>query len=263
MWRQHCAWLQGRLVLMLRLNTSRLEPTHNHRILGQALKPFGMQLAYCNHDQRRIEYIIDELKQLNDLFFVSFYSIDPPSDPDENGKLCTAHIITMHGSTFYDTAKSVTMAVYVMRAIIRDLKDKRREYSELSLLAIRGVCDAMEKQSILHRHSLWKVKDRPLIVAHPGAHMNYLASWNVMVDNEAPFVLVCDDLSPAYPDGWWSSHSQNNSEYFARISNPQGIGQAYRNPDLGFQNLLIHRETEAKKGAQGLSVHRHHVHRFS
>ena len=93
-----------------------------------------------------------------------------------------------------------------------------------------------------------KVKDRPLIVAHPGAHMNYLASWNVMVDNEAPFVLVCDDLSPAYPDGWWSAHSQNNAEYFARISNPQGIGQAYRNPDLGFQNLLIHREIEARKG---------------
>ena len=93
-----------------------------------------------------------------------------------------------------------------------------------------------------------KVKDRPLIVAHPGAHMNYLASWNVMVDNEAPFVLVCDDLSPAYPDGWWSSHSQNDAEYFARISNLQGIGQAYRNPDLGFQNLLIHRGIEAKKG---------------
>ena len=93
-----------------------------------------------------------------------------------------------------------------------------------------------------------KVKDRPLIVAHPGAHMNYLASWNVMVDNEAPFVLVCDDLSPAYPDGWWSAHSQNNAEYFARISNLQGIGQAYRNPDLGFQNLLIHRGIEAKKG---------------
>ena len=95
-----------------------------------------------------------------------------------------------------------------------------------------------------------KVKDRPLIVAHPGAHMNYLASWNVMVDNEAPFVLVCDDLSPAYPDGWWSPHSHNNSEYFARISNPKGIGQAYRNPDLGFQNLLVHREIEARKGLE-------------
>jgi len=93
-----------------------------------------------------------------------------------------------------------------------------------------------------------KVKDRPLIVAHPGAHMNYLASWNIMVDNEDPFVLVCDDLSPAYPDGWWSAHSQDNAEYFARISNPQGIGQSYRNPDLGFQNLLIHREIEARKG---------------
>ena len=93
-----------------------------------------------------------------------------------------------------------------------------------------------------------KVKDRPLIVAHPGAHMNYLASWNVMVDNEAPFVLVCDDLSPTYPDGWWSSHSHSGAEYFARISNPKGIGQAYRNPDLGFQNLLIHRGIEAKEG---------------
>jgi hypothetical protein len=41
-----------------------------------------------------------------------------------------------------------------------------------------------------------------------------------------------------------------------------GIGQAYRNPDLGFQNLLIHREIEAKKGSQGLPIHRHHVHDF-
>ena len=92
-----------------------------------------------------------------------------------------------------------------------------------------------------------KFRDRPLIVAHPGAHMNYLASWNVMVDNGAPFVLICDDLSPAYPDGWWSSHSHQGAEYFARISNLKGIGQAYRNPDLGFQNLLIHRGMEAKK----------------
>ena len=50
-----------------------------------------------------------------------------------------------------------------------------------------------------------KVEDRPLIVSHPGAHMNYLASWNVMVDHGEPFVLVCDDLGPAYPDGQ-SSH---------------------------------------------------------
>ena len=48
------------------------------------------------------------------------------------------------------------MTAFAMRAIIRDLKDKQRGSSELSLLAIRGVCDALEKQSILHGHSFSK-----------------------------------------------------------------------------------------------------------
>ncbi len=95
-----------------------------------------------------------------------------------------------------------------------------------------------------------KVEDRPLIVSHPGAHMNYLASWNVMVDHGEPFVLVCDDFGPAYPDGWWAQHSKNGMEYFARLQNPQGVGQAYRNPDLPFQNLLVHRELDANKGME-------------
>ena len=72
---------------------------------SNALKPYGMQLAYCNHDARRIEHYIDELVELNDLFFLCFYSVNPPSDPDANGKLCTAHIVTMHNGTIYDTAK--------------------------------------------------------------------------------------------------------------------------------------------------------------
>lgn len=72
---------------------------------SNALKPYGMQLAYCNHDVRRIEHYIDELVELNDLFFLCFYSVNPPSDPDVNGKLCTAHIVTMHKDTVYDTAK--------------------------------------------------------------------------------------------------------------------------------------------------------------
>ena len=72
---------------------------------SNALKPYGMQLAYCNHDARRIEHYIDELVELNDLFFLCFYSVNPPSDPDANGKLCTAHIVTMRNDTIYDTAK--------------------------------------------------------------------------------------------------------------------------------------------------------------
>ena len=73
---------------------------------SEALKPFGMQLAYCNVDLRRIGYYIDELISHDDLFLLSFYSLNPPSDPDENGKLCTAHIVTMHKDQIYDTAKS-------------------------------------------------------------------------------------------------------------------------------------------------------------
>ncbi len=72
---------------------------------SKALKAYGMQLAYCNHDLRRIEHYIDELVEHNDLFFLCFYSIDPPSDPDEKGKLCTAHIVTLHKDTIFDTAK--------------------------------------------------------------------------------------------------------------------------------------------------------------
>lgn len=74
---------------------------------SNALKPYGMQLAYCNHDARRIEHYIDELVELNDLFFLCFYSVNPPSDPDGNGKLCKAHIVTMHNDTIYDTAKHI------------------------------------------------------------------------------------------------------------------------------------------------------------
>ena len=96
------------------------------------------------------------------------------------------------------------------------------------------------------------VEDRPLIAYHPGPHWNYLASWNVMVDNGQPFVLICDDLGPDYPDGGWGQHSKDGMEYFARVDNPIGIGQAYRNPDLPFQNLLVHRQIDAKIGMENL-----------
>mgnify|MGYP001161025013 FL=1 len=72
---------------------------------SEALKPYGMQLAYCNNDVRRLEHFVDELVTYDDLFFLCFYSVDPPSDPQPSGKLCTAHIITLHGDTIYDTAK--------------------------------------------------------------------------------------------------------------------------------------------------------------
>ena len=72
---------------------------------SKALMPYGMQLAYCNQDLRRLQYYVDELVEYDDLFLVCFYSTDPPSEPDSNGKLCTAHIVTLHKNEIYDTAK--------------------------------------------------------------------------------------------------------------------------------------------------------------
>ena len=72
---------------------------------SKSLEPFGMQLAYCNQDLRKLAYYIDELLEYDDLFLVCFYSKTPPSDPDEKGKLCTAHIVTLHKDVIIDTAK--------------------------------------------------------------------------------------------------------------------------------------------------------------
>jgi len=71
-----------------------------------ALKPFGMQLAYCNVDVRRASDHVDALLALDDLFLLSFYSGEPPFEPEvPGGKLCTAHIVTVHRDLLIDTAR--------------------------------------------------------------------------------------------------------------------------------------------------------------
>ncbi len=78
---------------------------------SKALEPFGMQLAYCNTDLRRLEYYIDELVEMDDLFLVSFYSSNPPYDPDPTGKLVVSHIVTLHRDEIIDTAKGGFLGV--------------------------------------------------------------------------------------------------------------------------------------------------------
>tara|TARA_A200000159_G_scaffold148572_1_gene156415 strand:+ start:1341 stop:1886 length:546 start_codon:yes stop_codon:yes gene_type:complete len=78
---------------------------------SRALEPYGLQLAYCNQDLRRLVHYVDELVEHDDLFLVCFYSTDPPSDPDCNGKLCTAHIVTLHRDKIIDTAKKGALGV--------------------------------------------------------------------------------------------------------------------------------------------------------
>ena len=93
---------------------------------SEALAPYGMQLAYCNTDHRRLEYYIDELVELDDLFLVCFYSYDPPSDPDFTGRLCTSHIVTMHRDRIYDTAPPCARGVCSARDYGRNHRQTKR-----------------------------------------------------------------------------------------------------------------------------------------
>ena len=107
----------------------------------EALKPYGLQLAYCNNDVRRLGYFVDELVAYDDLFFLCFYSEDPPSDPQSSGKLCTAHIITLHGDTVYDTAKSASVGWSARPRSTADWRGRPRESSGSSRSIIRGASD--------------------------------------------------------------------------------------------------------------------------
>ena len=99
-----------------------------------------------------------------------------------------------------------------------------------------------------------KVEGRPLIVSHPAADLNYINSWSIMVENSEPFILFCDDLGPRYPDDLPFIEDSLRHEYFSRIANPLTGGRAYRNPGLGYQNMLVHRQKDAVEGMLDLPL---------
>ncbi|HIL65716.1 MAG TPA: hypothetical protein EYG33_06080 [Candidatus Poseidoniales archaeon] len=99
-----------------------------------------------------------------------------------------------------------------------------------------------------------RVKNRPLIVAHPASGSNYTAAWNVMIEHGEDFVLVCDDVGPHYPDEWPYHCNEVGAEYFVRMQNSTHGDRIYRNPDLKFDNLLVHRQKTALEGFQSMPL---------
>jgi len=73
-----------------------------------ALEKYGMKLAYCPTDVRKMKYYISELLLLDDLFTISYYSPRNPEmifkDPSENGWICGSHIVVLHRNKIYDSA---------------------------------------------------------------------------------------------------------------------------------------------------------------
>lgn len=74
---------------------------------SEALRPYGLKLAYCPTDLRRLQHYREELLALDDLFLLCYYSPDDPctiaAEPDETGWICSSHVITLHRSMIYDT----------------------------------------------------------------------------------------------------------------------------------------------------------------
>lgn len=77
---------------------------------SEALKEFGMKLAYCPSDNRRVRFYVPELVALNDLFTISYYvprqaeSVLRDPRPDD-GWVCGSHIVIMHGADILDPAR--------------------------------------------------------------------------------------------------------------------------------------------------------------
>jgi len=76
---------------------------------SEYLSNYGMKLAYCPTDVRKLRFYMHELISLNDLFLISYYSLRSNADqilgePDENGFLTGSHIVTLHKNMILDTA---------------------------------------------------------------------------------------------------------------------------------------------------------------
>ncbi len=75
---------------------------------SEALAAFGMKLAYCPTDVRKIRFYVPELLALDDLFTLSYYT--PPdsrsilADPGEDGWVCGSHIVVLHRDEVLDPA---------------------------------------------------------------------------------------------------------------------------------------------------------------
>ena len=77
-----------------------------------ALSEYGMKLAYCPTDARKLKFYMDELLELDDLFTLSYYTPLNPQlilrDPDELGWICGSHIVVLHGNNILDPATGNT-----------------------------------------------------------------------------------------------------------------------------------------------------------
>ena len=88
--------------------------TQNPVEWSDALRRFGMKLAYLPTDIRPVKFYIDELLRYDDLFVIGFYSNRDGREAilrtlDENGWLCASHMVVLHRDQIYDPARGTNV----------------------------------------------------------------------------------------------------------------------------------------------------------
>ncbi len=80
---------------------------------SEELRRWGMKLAYCPTDIRKLKHYMEELVRLDDLFTLSYYCQTTKKallgEPDEKGWLTDSHIVVLHRRVILDpmTGKAV------------------------------------------------------------------------------------------------------------------------------------------------------------
>ncbi|MBZ0297136.1 MAG: hypothetical protein K8L99_31545 [Anaerolineae bacterium] len=97
------------------------EPNHFQGIINtqnpiswsDKLKEWGMKLAYCPTDARKLRFYISEWIELDDLFTLSYYTAPDQNailgDPDKNGWVCSSHVVVMHRDKIFDPARGTVV----------------------------------------------------------------------------------------------------------------------------------------------------------
>lgn len=75
------------------------------------LNSFGMKLAYCPTDIRRIEFYLLEMVKLDDLFLLCYYTHTEEilNNPKKDGWLSGSHVVILHRDQIIDPAKGCSM----------------------------------------------------------------------------------------------------------------------------------------------------------
>ena len=77
---------------------------------SESLKEYGLKLAYCASDNRKVKFYLPELVELNDLFTISYFTPTEPADVlrdprPSDGWVCGSHIVILQGEDIIDPAR--------------------------------------------------------------------------------------------------------------------------------------------------------------